>query len=93
MARDARNKRPLMTTCPISGSIWTRTIRHCAAPWWKWWVPIRSSTAPTSGGYDNRDLTAGLGLSDAEVAKIRSGNAGGIAFGLSQRNRVDCLNN
>ena len=27
------------------------------------------------GAYDNGDLTAGLGLSDADVTKIRSGNA------------------
>jgi hypothetical protein len=49
MAPDARNKRPLMDYLPNFWFDLTCSIRHCAAPLWKWWAPIRSSTAPTSG--------------------------------------------
>jgi len=76
MAPDARNKRPLMDYLP---NFWFDLDVHHPA--------LRRAVVEVvgadqilygtnfGGAYDNGDLTAGLGLSDADVAKIRSGNA------------------
>ena len=76
MAPDARNQRPLMDYMP--NFYFDLDVHHPA---------LRRGVAEVvgadrllygtnfGGAYDHGDLTAGIGLSEADRAKIRSGNA------------------